>query len=77
MSLTPQQLQAIRAVGDAIVEAVKAGGTTGAPAGVMYAALMQYGCTLDQFNQFTGALVRAGKIRRQGNLFFLADGAAK
>ncbi len=74
--MTEQQiLKVLRMISDAIVESVKAAGPLGAPAGVMYAALMQHGCTLDQFNQFTGALVSCGKLRRQGDLFFIANAA--
>jgi len=43
MSYTPQQLAAIRAAGRAILDAVRAAGDLGAPAGIVYAALMP-GC---------------------------------
>ena len=56
--MTPQQIQAVRAIARAIVEAVREVGT--APAGPMYAALMGQGCTLNQFQQIMGQLTRAG-----------------
>ena len=56
--MTPQQIQAVRAVARSIVEAVREVGT--APAGPMYAALMGQGCTLNQFQQIMGQLTRAG-----------------
>ena len=56
-----QQIAAVRHVADSIVEAVKVAGSLGAPGGTLYAALMGAGCTLDQFNQFMGALQRAGR----------------
>ena len=65
-------LQAIRAVCDAIVCAVIAAGSNGAPAGPIYAALMTQGCTLEQFNALMSGLVRAGKLRQDGDLYFVA-----
>jgi hypothetical protein len=56
--MTPQQIEAVRAVARSIVEAVREVGE--APAGPMYAALMSKGCTLNQFQQIMGQLVRAG-----------------
>lgn len=56
--MTPQQIEAVRAVARAIVQSVREVGT--APAGPMYAALMSKGCTLNQFTQIMGQLVRAG-----------------
>ena len=41
----------------------------GAPAGPMYAALMQY-MTLDQFTAMMDSLVYAKRIRREGDLYF-------
>ena len=56
--MTPQQIQAVRAIASSIVAAVREVGA--APAGPMYAALMGQGCTLNQFQQIMGQLVRAG-----------------
>ncbi len=76
MALTEQQTRhVVLMIVDAVIESVKVAGPLGAPAGVMYAALMSQGCTLDQFNQLTGALVGMGKLRRQGDLFFLGSEA--
>ena len=72
-SLTPEQLAAIKAVGDAIVAAVKVAGDRGAPGGVIYAALMGYGRSLERYEQFMSGLVRAGKLRRRGELYFLVE----
>ena len=73
--MTPEQIDDLKAsiiqvVTDAIVEAVKAAGPTGAPGGVIYAALMTHGCTLEQYEAFMDALVRAGKLRKSGHLYF-------
>jgi hypothetical protein len=56
--MTPQQIEAVRAVARSIVQSVRDVGT--APAGPMYAALMGQGCTLNQFQQIMAQLVRAG-----------------
>ena len=53
-----------------LVDAVKGAGDQGAPAGPMYAAMMTYGCRLDQFEMLIDIAVRAGKLRKQGHLLF-------
>jgi hypothetical protein len=55
------------------IDAVKEGGSMGAPAGVMYAAVMDK-MTLNQFQQVMSALEAMGKVRRTGVLYhFVAD----
>ena len=71
--LSNRQITAIQMLADAIIEAVKAGGPLGAPGGVLYAALMDK-MTADQFAQFMSALVGAGKLRKQGHLYFVTEG---
>ena len=67
------QKQALLALCQMFVEAVKAGGSMGAPAGVMYAAVMDK-MTLAQFEQVMSVLVGAGKVRKSGHLYhFVAD----
>lgn len=68
-TITPAQHKALHAACTAILEAVAAAGDHGAPAGVLYAALMQFGCTLNQFQSITDALVHTGKLTRDGDLF--------
>ena len=70
--MTPQQIAAIRMLADAVVDAVKAAGSLGAPGGVIYAALMAHGCTLAQFESLMDALIRAGKLTRSGDLYRVA-----
>jgi hypothetical protein len=74
MALTPEQIKALRAICDAVVDVVRAGGSLGAPGGVIYAALMGQGCTLSQFESLMSGLVRAGKLRRDGDLYFVTEG---
>lgn len=67
------QKQALIALCSVFVEAVKAGGTMGAPAGTLYAAVMDK-ISLDQFEQIMSTLVIMGKVRKSGHLYhFVAD----
>lgn len=50
------------------VDAVKAGGSLGAPAGVLYSAVLDK-MTLDQFNTIMGALVSNGNVTKRGDLY--------
>jgi hypothetical protein len=72
-SPTREQLRAIAAVASAIIEAVRAAGSTGAPGGVIYAALMGQGCSLSQYESLMEALVRTDKLRRSGDLYFIEE----
>ena len=70
---TPTELKAMLSVIHGVLDAAHAGGTMGAPAGVMYAAMMAQGCTLAQFNQITSATQSAGLIVRAGDLIHITD----
>lgn len=60
------QAHALRVIVVTVLQAIAAGGAQGVPSGVLYAALMAQGCTLGQFESLMGALVHAGKVRKQG-----------
>lgn len=62
----------LRAILDAVVDAVRAGGDRGVPGGTIYAALMASGATFEQYRQIMSALVAAGKLTREGDLYFIA-----
>jgi hypothetical protein len=68
-----QAVEALRKVMDSIADTVREAGPLGAPAGPMYAALQTQGCTLNQFNSITDGMVRSGRLRREGDLFFIPD----
>lgn len=62
------QREALIAICRTFIEAVKAGGSHGAPAGVMYAAVMDK-MSLAQFEQVMSALVAMGNVRKDGHLY--------
>lgn len=70
MPATPAQAAAIRAIALAITDALKEAGSAGIPSGHLYALLMGFGCTLEQFEKFMGTLVKIGAARKQGLLYF-------
>lgn len=69
MAPTIEQLKALRGICDAVVSTVKESGPMGAPAGILYAALMAHGCSLSQFQSLMAGLVRAGKVTQHGDVY--------
>ena len=67
--MTSQQAKALQAVVKAIIESCK----TFAPGGVIYAALMHQGCTLNQFQQIMSQLVGAGMLTQDGDCYTATD----
>ena len=70
--MIPQQVTALKMIIAAVLDAVTAAGPTGAPGGVLYAAMMQQGCTLSQFESLMGELVRIGALSRDGECYHVA-----
>ena len=65
--------KALRAILCVMLDTVKEMGAQGAPAGVMYAAVCGR-MNLNQFNAVMGALESAGKVRKEGFVYyFVAD----
>ena len=69
--MSDTQRQQMRMIMDAVVDSVRAAGPMGAPGGVLYAALMVHGCTLENFQALMGVLVKVGKLTQKGNLYFV------
>lgn len=63
----------LRAVSVAVASAVDAAGSAGAPSGVLYAAMLAHGCTLEQFKAIMSALEGAGVVCAVGERYFLGD----
>jgi hypothetical protein len=70
--ITSEQMKALKAIGDAIIETVRLSGPMGAPGGHIYAALMAHGVNIQQFEQIMSGLCRAGMLRKQGECYFVA-----
>ena len=70
--MTEQTLKALRLAMDCITDAAKIAGPSGAPSGVVYAALNEHGMTLNVYQQILGAMTRAGKITVEFNCIKLA-----
>jgi hypothetical protein len=65
--------KALHAILGVMLDTVKECGAQGAPAGVMYAAVCGR-MNLNQFNAVMGALESAGKVRKEGFVYyFVAD----
>lgn len=58
---------------DAVLEAVAAGGADGVPSGMLYAAFMQAGLSLEQYQAILRGLERAGRITVKNHLVRLAN----
>lgn len=76
-----EQLELLQRVGLAVLEAITEAGEHGAPAGVLYAALMHQGMSLSQFQSFMVTLTshqfvtlddgHCYRINEQGKQFLL------
>ena len=76
MTTREDAVKALRMVIEAVEETV-AECPQGAPSGVIYAALMGLGISLEHYEQIMGAMVDAGKVVRRGLLYFPPAAAAK
>ena len=68
-----QQKIALRALAGAVLEAVDVAGDLGAPGGTLYAALMQCGCSFQQYQQIMAGMVNAGLLRMSGECYSTTD----
>lgn len=71
--LSKEALLAYVQLCNAVVDAVKEAGPQGAPAGPMYAAFMSVGMSLEQFERMMDLLVKSGRLRKSGHLYFYVD----
>ena len=68
--MTETQISALQMIAKAVLDTIREMGPNGAPAGHLYAALMAQGCTMNQFEQIMSALVRTGKVTKEGHCYF-------
>ncbi len=71
-AMNQEQYKALKLLINTIIETVEKSGPMGAPGGAMYAALMQFGCTLSQFESLMNGLVKAGKVVKCGECYHAA-----
>jgi len=71
--MTAEQRAALKAICDAIIETVKATGPLGAPGGLLYAALMAHGCTLEQFQNLMNGLVAAKMLTKRSECYHIPE----
>ncbi len=74
---TETQKRALIMIVSAITDTIKEAGEFGAPGGVMYAALMAHGCSLNQFESIMSTLVRLGRVEKRGECYFIREGGAQ
>ncbi len=68
---TAQALAALKLACACILEAAQAAGPLGAPSGIVYAAMMEHGMTLDVYETILAGLVQAGRITAEHHLIKL------
>jgi hypothetical protein len=71
MTLTTSQIAAAQRIGLHILDAIDEAGELGAPSGVMYAALMAQGCSLQQYQSIMAPLERRGFVTVDGDCYFM------
>ncbi len=68
--LTDTQKKAARVAMIALYETVLATGSRGAPAGIVFAAMSEHGCTLAQYQAMETAMIEQGVFTKENNLLF-------
>lgn len=60
-------------IGYAVIDSVKVAKSEGAPAGLLYHAMMSAGMSLDAFQTIMDLLVQAKRVYRYGHLYYHPD----
>lgn len=68
-----QKIRAVRAILDMIVDVARGSGPSGAPSGVVYAALSAHGLSLDSYNQMIQVLTQARKLKVESHCLIALD----
>ena len=72
MPTNADAIRAIRALSDIIEETARESMPMGAPSGIIYAALMSHGVSLEVYQQILAAMQAAGRITVAGDLIKVA-----
>jgi len=67
--MTPTQIRAIATVSLGVIEAVEAGGETGAPGGILFAAMQAQGATHQQYEGIMRTLTNPGYLVLDGDCY--------
>lgn len=70
--LTPEQVRAIKALADIIEDTARDSMPIGAPSGVIYAALMGAGVSLQVYQSILSTMVAAGRVTVENDLVRVA-----
>lgn len=67
---TKKGVDAVIAIADILLEAIKAGGDHGAPGGTLYSAVMGVGIQLHQFEFLMKLLIDSGRVVKRGQHYY-------
>lgn len=67
---TIQALEALVAVADLVVTAIRECGKLGMPSGILYASLNSHGISLARYEQLMSLIVQAGRVRKSGHVYY-------
>lgn len=70
MTTKQEAIRALAEICAAIDLTIQEQGDQGAPAGVLYAALMSQGCSLHMFEQIMSAMVATGRVRYANHCYY-------
>jgi len=65
-----RKLAVLKILVDTLVDTIKESGAMGAPGGVLYAALMTKGFSLEEFEILMRVVVATGRVYKTGHLYF-------
>ncbi len=65
--------EALARLGMAVLDSIKEAGILGAPGGVIYAALMAKGASLQQYESFMNGLVGNGLVQKEGDCYTITS----
>ena len=63
--------EACRLLVEGLEEVVRDTGELGTPGGILYAAFMNHGFSLEAFESLMGAMVQAGRLEKRGQSYFI------
>jgi predicted transcriptional regulator len=77
MTMNEHQIQAAQRIGLALLESIEESGELGAPAGILYAAMMAQGCSLNQFESLMAPVERRGYVTRSMDCYTITPSGSE